>query len=220
MNVFDLAGFQPIKDGLHFVSSHAEFVRHKNVSEVFHTVLVKLAFPGIGVKAMFPELVEDFFDVLFVLGHVVRVDEDVIEVDNDTDIEKVAEDVVHETLEGCGGIGKSEGHHQPFKQAIANVEGSLPFFTFCDANKVVSVMKVDFGVGAGFPWGVEEVRDEGKGISVFLGNLVEPAVVHAQSEASIFFPHKEDHGSVQRVGGSDETTHNVLFNEHSEGVEF
>jgi hypothetical protein len=41
------------------------------------------------------------------------------------------------------------------------------------------MMKVDFGVGAGFPRGIKEVRDEGKGISVFLGDLVEPAVVHA-----------------------------------------
>jgi hypothetical protein len=38
--------------------------------------------------------------------------------------------------------------------------------------------KVDFGVGAGFPRGIEEVRDEGKGILIFLGDLVEPAVVH------------------------------------------
>jgi hypothetical protein len=39
--------------------------------------------------------------------------------------------------------------------------------------------KVDFGVGAGFLRGVEEVGDEGKGITVFLGDLVEPTVVHA-----------------------------------------
>jgi hypothetical protein len=77
-------------------------------------------------------------------------------------------------LKGCRGIGKSEGHYQPFKQAIASVEGGLPFFTFCDANKVIGVTKVNFGVGAGFPQGVEEVGDEGKGISVFLGDLVEP----------------------------------------------
>jgi hypothetical protein len=40
------------------------------------------------------------------------------------------------------------------------------------------VMKIDFGVGVGFLRSVKEVRDEGKGISVFLGDLVEPAVVH------------------------------------------
>jgi hypothetical protein len=43
---------------------------------------------------------------------------------------------------------------------------------------VIGVTKVDFGVGVGFLQGIEEVRDEGKGIMVFLGDLVEPAVVH------------------------------------------
>jgi hypothetical protein len=81
------------------------------------------------------------------------------------------------------------------------------------------VTKVDFGVGAGFPRGVEEVGDEGKGISVFLGDLVEPAVVHAQSETSVFFPHEEDRSSVRRIGGSDETAPNVVFNEGSEGTQ-
>jgi hypothetical protein len=49
------------------------------------------------------------------------------------------------------------------------VEGGLPFFTFCDVNKVIGITKVDFGVSAGFLWGIKEVGDEGKGISVFLG---------------------------------------------------
>jgi hypothetical protein len=84
----------------------------------------------------------------------------------------------------------------------------------------MGVTKVDFGVGAGFPWGVKEVGDEGKGISVFLGDLVEPAVVHAQSETSVFFPHEEDRSSVRRVGGSDETTPNIVFNEGLEGTQF
>ena len=61
------------------------------------------------------------------------------------------------------------------------MESSLPFFTFCDVNKVVSVTKVDFGIGVGFLQGVEEVGDEGKRITVFLCDLVEPAVVHTQS---------------------------------------
>jgi hypothetical protein len=119
-------------------------------------------------------------------------------------------------LKGCRGIGKSEGHHQPFKRAILNAEGGLSFFTFCDANKVISVTKVDFGVGAGFPQGIKEVGDKGKGISVFLGDLVEPAVVHAQLKTSVFFPHEEDQSSMWRVGRSDETAPNVVFNKGSE----
>jgi hypothetical protein len=64
---------------------------------------------------MLPESAEDFFDVLFVLGHVIGVDQDVIKVDDDTDIKEVTKDVIHEMLKGCRGIGKSEGHYQPFK---------------------------------------------------------------------------------------------------------
>jgi hypothetical protein len=134
LNVLDFPQFWPIEDGLHFVFSHAESVRGKDVSEVFHTVPVEFAFPGIGIQAMLPESAEDFFDMLFVLGHIVRVDQDVIEVDNDTDVEEVAKDVIHELLKGRRGIGKSKGHYQPFKRAIASAEGSLPFFTFCDVN--------------------------------------------------------------------------------------
>jgi hypothetical protein len=74
LNVLDFPQFRPIKDGLHFVFSHVESIGGKNVSEVFHTVPVEFAFPGVGVQAMLPESAEDFFDMLFVLGHIVRVD--------------------------------------------------------------------------------------------------------------------------------------------------
>jgi hypothetical protein len=84
---------------------------------------------------------------------------------------------------------------------------------------VIGVTKVDFGVSVGFPQGIEEVGDEGKGILVFLGDLVEPMVVHAQSETSVFFPHEEDWSSMQRVGGSDKTAPNIVFNEGLEGTQ-
>ena len=40
-------------------------------------------------------------EMLIVLFHVVRVDEDVIQVDKDTYIEHAREDVVHEVLKSC-----------------------------------------------------------------------------------------------------------------------
>jgi len=49
------------------------------------------------------------------LGHVIRVDEYVIQIDHDTDIQKVGENVVHELLEDRGSIDKTEGHYRPFK---------------------------------------------------------------------------------------------------------
>jgi hypothetical protein len=74
LNVFDFLWSWPIEDGLHFVLSHAESIVGKDVSKVFHTVPVELAFPSVGIQAMLLESVEDFFDMLFVLGHVIGVD--------------------------------------------------------------------------------------------------------------------------------------------------
>jgi hypothetical protein len=56
-------------------------------------------------------------------------------------------------------------------------------------------------------------------ISVFFGNLVEPAVVHTQLKTSIFFPHEEDWSFMQRVGRSDKATPNIVFNEGLEGTQ-
>jgi len=44
--------------------------------------------------------------------HVIRVDEYIIQIDHDTDIQKVGENVIHESLESHGSIGKAE---RPFK---------------------------------------------------------------------------------------------------------
>ena len=63
------------------------------------------------VKSVFPEAAKDFFDVLPVRVHVVGEDEDVVEVDDDTVVEEVLENVVHETLESGRSVGKSEGHN-------------------------------------------------------------------------------------------------------------
>jgi len=42
--------------------------------------------------------------------HILGVDEDVVEVDNDTDIEHVSKDGVNKALEGCRGVSEAEGH--------------------------------------------------------------------------------------------------------------
>jgi len=49
------------------------------------------------------------------LGHVIRVDEYIIQIDYNTDIQKIAENVIHELLEGCGSIGKTKRYYRPFK---------------------------------------------------------------------------------------------------------
>jgi len=53
--------------------------------------------------------------MLVMLGHVIQVDEYIIQINHDTDIQNVRENIVHELLEGYRSIGKTKGHYRPFK---------------------------------------------------------------------------------------------------------
>ena len=79
-------------------------------------------------------MLEYFFHMLVLFGHIIRVDEYIIQIDHDTDIQKVRENVVHESLEGHESIGKTKGYYRSFKWSIACPKGSLPFITIGDAN--------------------------------------------------------------------------------------
>jgi len=46
-----------------------------------------------------------------VFGNVVRVDENVVQIDDDNDVNHVHENVIHKPLESCWGISKSFRHY-------------------------------------------------------------------------------------------------------------
>jgi len=48
-------------------------------------------------------------------GYVIRVDEYIIQIDHNTDIQKVRENIIHELLKGYGSIGKTERHYRSFE---------------------------------------------------------------------------------------------------------
>ena len=60
-------------------------------------------------------MLEYFFYMPVMFRHVIQVDEYIIQIDHDTDIQKVRKNVVHESLEDCRSIGKAEGYYRPFK---------------------------------------------------------------------------------------------------------
>jgi len=76
---------------------------------------VKFTFFYFGIKASLAKMLKYFFYILVMLGHVIRVDEYIIQVNHNTDIQKIRENIVHESVENCGSIGKAEGHYRPFK---------------------------------------------------------------------------------------------------------
>jgi len=61
-----------------------------------------------GIEISFVELFEHFLNILVVYRHIIRVDKYIIKVDHDTDISKIKEYIVYESLEGCRSICKAK----------------------------------------------------------------------------------------------------------------
>ena len=76
---------------------------------------MEFAFLCFGIKTSLAEILEYFFHMSVMFGHIIQVDEYIIQIDHDTDIQKVRENIVDELLEGHGSIGKAKGHYRPFK---------------------------------------------------------------------------------------------------------
>ncbi|KIK75127.1 hypothetical protein PAXRUDRAFT_173708 [Paxillus rubicundulus Ve08.2h10] len=121
-------------------------------------------------------------DMLFLEGHVLGVDEDVIQIDYNTNIEHISKDGIDELLESHQSVGQTERHYQPLIGAIVGVEGSLPFVSGHDVDKMVGMPEVNFGVDFAVARGVEEDRDEREWIVVFLRDFVESSEVDAKAE--------------------------------------
>ena len=75
--------------------------------------------------------------MFLMLRGVIRMDQDIVKVDDNIDIKQVGEDVLHEPLEGCQGIAESKGHDQHFKESKVGLEGRLPFVALGNAYQVV-----------------------------------------------------------------------------------
>jgi len=115
LNILDFLGFWLVLNNLYFVIRHGEARRRKDISQILYQLGVEFAFLCFGIKTSLAEMLEYFFYMLVMLGHVIQVNEYIIQIDHNTNIQKIRENVVHELLEGCGSIDKTEGHYRPFK---------------------------------------------------------------------------------------------------------
>ena len=101
--------------------------------------------------------------------HVIWVDEYIIQIDHDTNIQKIRENVVHESLEGHRSIGKTKRHYRLLKWSITCPKGSLPFITISNANQVVSIVKIYLCI---HPRWVQQIRNEWEWIVILFWNTI------------------------------------------------
>ena len=100
-----------------------------------------------------------------------------------------------------------------------HAEGSLPLIARGNVDKVVGMAEIDLGIYFGFGRRVEEVRDERKGIPIFLGDFVEATVVYTEAERAILLFDKQDRSAVGGGSLADEAVGDVLVDESPKGLE-
>ena len=102
-------------NNLHFVIGHSKARRGKNIFQILYQLRVKFIFLYFGIKIGLAEMLKYFFNILVMFGHVIQVDEYIIQIDHNIDIQEIRENIVYESLKSCGSIGKTKGHYKPFK---------------------------------------------------------------------------------------------------------
>ena len=151
--------------------------------------------------------------------HVLGVDEDVIEVHDDTDIQHVGKDGVDKLLECCGSISETEGHYQPFIRPIVGAESCFPLVSGCNPDKMVCVPEIYLGVDFGLAGRVQKVGDQGEWVAILFGNFIEALEVNAEPERAILLFYKKDRSSMGGCSRADKSSAKVLVYEGPESGE-
>ena len=90
------------------------------------------------MKVQFGHMLQDALGAFLMEGGVGGVDEKIIHIDDEPSFgNHVMEGVVHESLEGGGGVGEPEEHNGGFEEPFVSDKGGLPLVTVFDSYVVV-----------------------------------------------------------------------------------
>jgi len=115
LNILDFLGLWPVLNNLDFVIGHGKARRRKNVFQILYQLRVKFVFLCFDIKISLIEVLEYFFNMLVMFGHVIQIDKYIIQIYHNIYIQKVRENVVYKLLKSHGSIGKTEEHYRLLK---------------------------------------------------------------------------------------------------------
>ena len=114
------------------------------------------------------------------------------------------EDIVHEALKSCWGVGEAKWHNLSFKGSIVYVESSFSFVSFSNMNKMVSVSEVEDCIDSSFSGSLKKVGNQQKRIVILFHDLIETLVIDTKMKGSIFLVNEEDRCAVRGRERSNE----------------
>jgi len=112
-----------------------------------------------------------------ILGHIIRMDEDVVKIYYYTNIEKIQEDIVYKLLKGCRSVSQTERHNYLFKRFIASTESYFLFVTFYNLYQIICMIEVNIYIYISSRMGQEGWISEEVG-PIFSHNTVKSSEVN------------------------------------------
>lgn len=73
--------------------------------------------------------------------HGVRIDQDIVDIDNHESVEHISEDVVDECLEDGGTVDEPERHNKVFVVPSSCGEGSFPFIPLPNSDQICYALR-------------------------------------------------------------------------------
>jgi hypothetical protein len=107
--------------------------------------------------------------------------------------EKRMEDMVHEALEGGGGITQAKGHDQKLIVALMSAKGCLGNVYLFHTYLVIARVKIKFGKELGATQFIQGVINDRNGKFVFDDQFVESRKVKTHSPRTFFLQYNDDH---------------------------
>ena len=105
--------------------------------------------------------------------------------------------MVHEALEGGGGVTQAKGHEQKLIVALMSSKGSLRNVCLFHTDPVVARTKIKFSKELGATQFIQEVINDMNGKFFFNGEFVEDSEVRTHVPITFFI---QDHDHKRRVG--------------------
>jgi hypothetical protein len=149
--------------------------------------------------------------VLQMLGPSGVVDQNVIKKHKHKPAEVGAEHIIHQRLEGGGGVGESEHHDQEFDVAMVRPKCHFGNVLRVHLHLVVTTAKVELGEVLRPLELIQELVDDQDWKLVLHGLGVEGAIVNAKSPCMIFLADKQDQcGERRRARPNDALVEHVV----------
>ncbi len=89
LNILYFLWLGPILNYLNFCLVYGESLGRQDVPKVLYLLRVKLTFVGVGKEPMLAKVSEHFFDMFAMIRGIVRINEDVVKIDDDGNINHV-----------------------------------------------------------------------------------------------------------------------------------